>query len=266
MIERKFIKEKLNDYKIQEFLQKNFERSSYSHAIIQKTPLGDKIVIFSSRPGMIVGKGGENLRKLTQDLKELKIQNPQIDVQEIDNAMIDASIVTEKIVEMFLKMGTGRFKFIGHNMCEKVLGAGAIGVQITLAGRIPAARAKMWKFIGGFLPKCGSIAYTQVNENFKVANLKTGAIGVRVKILPPNIRMPDEVIVLGETIQEKKAESIPEIEKSIINEIKDETESKKEKKSEEKPKAEKEKKSEPEKEKLKKAGKKSAKKEDELKK
>ncbi|MDD2678766.1 MAG: KH domain-containing protein, partial [Candidatus Nanoarchaeia archaeon] len=112
MIERKFIKEKLNDYKIQEFLQKNFERSSYSHAIIQKTPLGDKIVIFSSRPGMIVGKGGENLRKLTQDLKELKIQNPQIDVQEIDNAMIDASIVTEKIVEMFLKMGTGRFKFI----------------------------------------------------------------------------------------------------------------------------------------------------------
>jgi len=204
MIERKFIKEKLNDYKVQEFLLKNFERSSYSHATIQKTPLGDKIIIYSSRPGMIVGRGGENLKKITQRLKDLGIQNPQVDVQEVDNAMLDPSIVAERIVEMFLKMGTGRFKFIGHNICEKVLEAGAKGVQVTLAGRIPAARAKMWKFNMGFLPKCGSIAYTQVSQSFRIANLKTGVIGIRVKILPPNVKMPDEVILLTNVKEENK--------------------------------------------------------------
>ncbi|MFA5333033.1 MAG: 30S ribosomal protein S3 [Candidatus Nanoarchaeia archaeon] len=204
MIERKFIKEKLSDYKIQKFLLKNFERSSYSHAVIQKTPLGDKIIIFSSRPGMIVGRGGENLKKITEKLKELGIQNPQVDVQEVDNAMLDPSLIAERIVEMFLKMGTGRFKFIGHNICEKVLLAGAKGVQVTLAGRIPAARAKMWKFIMGFLPKCGSVAYEDVDESFRIANLKTGVIGVRVKILPPNVRMPDEIILLNPVIEEHK--------------------------------------------------------------
>ncbi|MFA5302947.1 MAG: 30S ribosomal protein S3 [Candidatus Nanoarchaeia archaeon] len=204
MIERKFIKEKLGDYKIQKFLLKNYERSSYSHAIIQKTPLGDKIIIFSSRPGMIVGRGGENLKKITEKLKELGIQNPQVDVQEVDNAMLDPSLIAERIVEMFLKMGTGRFKFIGHNICEKVLLAGAKGVQVTLAGRIPAARAKMWKFIMGFLPKCGSVAYEDVDESFRIANLKTGVIGVRVKILPPNVRMPDEIILLNQVIEEHK--------------------------------------------------------------
>jgi small subunit ribosomal protein S3 len=204
MIERKFIKEKISDYKIQEFLFKNFERSSYSHAVIQKTPLGDKIIIFSSRPGMIVGRGGENLKKITEKLKLLGIQNPQVDVQEIDNALLDPSLVAERIVEMFLKMGTNRFKFIGHNICEKVLLAGAKGVQVTLAGRIPAARAKMWKFIMGFLPKCGSVAYKEVNQSFRIANLKTGVVGVRVKILGPNIRMPDEIILLNPVIEEHK--------------------------------------------------------------
>lgn len=230
MIERKFIKEKLSDYKIQKFLLKNFERSSYSHAVIQKTPLGDKIIIFSSRPGMIVGRGGENLKKITQKLKDLGIQNPQVDVQEVDNQMLDPSLIAERIVEMFLKMGTGRFKFIGHNICEKVLLAGAKGVQVTLAGRIPAARAKMWKFIMGFLPKCGSVAYEDVDQSFRIANLKTGVIGVRVKILPPNVRMPDEVLLLDQIIETQKniKEDVTK-EESIIKVMEKEEKSEKQK-------------------------------------
>jgi small subunit ribosomal protein S3 len=226
MIERKFIKEKISDYKIQEFLFKNFERSSYSHAIIQKTPLGDKIIIFSSRPGMIVGRGGENLKKITEKLKALGIQNPQVDVQEVDNAMLDPSLVAERIVEMFLKMGTARFKFIGHNICEKVLLAGAKGVQITLAGRIPAARAKMWKFIMGFLPKCGSVAYRDVQQSFRIANLKTGVLGVKVKILEPNTRMPDEIILLNNAVQEeyKDINADAKKEESIIKAVEKEEE------------------------------------------
>lgn len=206
MIERKFIKEKLNDYKIQQFLLKRFEKSSYSHAIIQKTPLGDKLIIFSSKPGLIVGRGGCNLKEATIQLKNLGMQNPQIDIQEIDEPYLNPSIVAERIVEMFERMGTGRFKFIGHNICKRVIDSGARGVQVTLAGRIPASRSKMWKFINGFLPKCGSISDTEVRESFRIANLKTGVIGVRVKILPPNVRMPDDIIIIEKKTQEQ---SIP---------------------------------------------------------
>jgi small subunit ribosomal protein S3 len=69
MIERSFVKEKINDYRIQQFLLKVFKRSSYSHSIIQKTPLGEKIIIFSSKPGLIVGRGGSNIQSVVKKLK-----------------------------------------------------------------------------------------------------------------------------------------------------------------------------------------------------
>ena len=71
----------------------------------------------------------------------------------------------------------------------------------------------MWKFIMGFLPKCGSIAYNDVKESFRVATLKTGAIGVKVKILPPNVRMPDEVIII-----EQVTESVTDLKEPIKTE------------------------------------------------
>jgi len=213
MIERKLIKEKINDYRIQEYILNHFKGSSYSHSIIQKTPLGEKIIIFSSKPGLIVGRGGENVKSIVKLLKEkFEMQSPQVEVQEINEPFLDASIVAEKVAEMLVRMGTSRFKFIGHRIAQNVIDAGGIGVEVKISGKVPAKRNKTWKFLLGYLPKCGYPADVFVKKGYRIAELKPGTIGVTVKILPPNVEMPDDVIIIGKpVITETVEKTSPEL-------------------------------------------------------
>ena len=221
MIERRFVKEKINDYKIQQYLESIFNRSNYSHTIIQKTPLGEKIVIFSSKPGLVVGRGGSNLKAVVQVLKkDFGMQSPQVEVQEISEPDLDASIVAEKISEMLTRMGTNRFKFVGHNMVQKIVDAGAIGAEIRISGKVPSKRAKTWKFTLGFLPKTGFPADEYVRKGFRIANLKTGIIGITVKLLPPNTEMPDQIIVMDSVKVEQAPVSDAEMKIAETAEVK----------------------------------------------
>lgn len=79
MIERKFVAENLKQYQIEEYLRSVLGKAGLSYIKVQRTPLGEKILICSSRPGLIVGKSGSNITRLTKDLKEkFKMENPQI--------------------------------------------------------------------------------------------------------------------------------------------------------------------------------------------
>lgn len=229
MIERTFIKEKINDYKIQEYLLKTFNSSSYSHSIIQKTPLGEKIIIFSSKPGLIVGRGGSNIKKVIKTLKDkFKMQSPQVEVQEVNEPYLDPSIVAESVAQMLMRMGANKFKFIGHRTTQNVMNAGAIGVEIQISGKVPSKRSKTWKFLQGYLPKCGNPAEEDVKAGFRIAELKPGIAGVTVKILPPNTEMPDKILILGE-VQESVKEG------SNVEEVKKKAEQAKKKKEEKTP-------------------------------
>ena len=70
MIERQFVSQKIKEFQIQEYIRGEFSGTGFSHIEIQRTPLGEKVVIFTSRPGLVVGKKGENIRKLTNILKK----------------------------------------------------------------------------------------------------------------------------------------------------------------------------------------------------
>jgi small subunit ribosomal protein S3 len=199
MIERKFVREKLKEFQIQEYMNKALSGVGQSHTTIQKTPLGEKIVIYASRPGLVVGRGGANIRKLTKDLKEIfGLENPQIEISEIDNINMDANIVAERIANSLEKFGSAKFKGVGHKTMEQVMLAGALGVEILISGKIPGSRAKRWRFYQGYLKKCGEVALTGINTSYKVANLKKGTIGIQVRIMPPNIELPDKIIFVSE--------------------------------------------------------------------
>jgi small subunit ribosomal protein S3 len=108
---------------------------------------------------------------------------------------------------MLVHMGVNRFKFIGHRMVQNVMNAGAIGVEIQISGKVPSKRAKTWKFLLGYLPKCGHPANEYVNKGYRIAELKPGIVGVTVKILPPGAEMPDDIIITGEVREEVIEES-----------------------------------------------------------
>ena len=69
MIERKFIAQRMKELQIQEFIEHNLKNVGHSMTKMQKTPVGEKIVIYASRPGLIVGRKGENIKQLTKTLK-----------------------------------------------------------------------------------------------------------------------------------------------------------------------------------------------------
>lgn len=208
MIERKFVAQKIKEYQIQEYIEHNLKNVGHSHTKMVKTPLGEKIVLYASRPGLIVGRKGQNIKELTKTLKKIfGLENPQIEISEVEEVNLDAKIVAERITDSLERFGAQKFKAIGHKMMESVLGAGALGIEIIVSGKIPSRRAKSWRFYSGYLKKCGDISITGVDKAHTQAKLKTGVIGVKVSIMPPGTILPDKVEIIKE-----KEEKIEEIE------------------------------------------------------
>lgn len=211
MIERKIVGERMKEIQIEEYITQNLKNSGHSHTKLQRTPLGEKIIIFASRPGLIVGRKGQNIKKLTMDLKKkFNLENPQIEISEVENSNLDAQIVAERIAASLEKYGSQRFKGIVHKVITDVMGAGALGIEIKISGKVPSTRAKSWRFYQGYMKKCGNIALTGVNKAHSTAKLKSGIIGVKVSIMPPTtkildqMKMKDDAQVLEEAEETKQ--------------------------------------------------------------
>jgi len=203
MIEKKFVVEKIKEFQIQEFVTKKIKNAGHSHTKLKRTPLGEKIIVHSSRPGMIVGRKGATIKELTEDMKEkFHLENPQIEIAEVEKPDLDAQIVAERIASSLERFGSQKFKGIGHKAMQDTMNAGALGIEILISGKIPGARAKRWRFYNGYLKKCGDIAVSGVKHAKVDAQLKTGTIGVQVKIMPPDLVLPDKIVVL-DTMQEE---------------------------------------------------------------
>lgn len=208
MIERDFVSRKKTEFQIQEFISESLKGVGLSHTKIQRTPLGEKIIIFASRPGLIIGGGGTNIKKLTKALKKkFNLENPQIEISEVENVNIIASVVAERIASALEKFGTMRFKGVGHKAMADVLNAGGKGIEILISGKIPSARARTWRFYQGYIKKCGNVAVTEVDTAYKVANLKSGIVGIKVSIMPPDVRLPDD-IRFKDSVPDTKVEEV----------------------------------------------------------
>lgn len=212
MIERKFVAQKIKERQIEEYIIDNLKNVGHSRTKMVKTPLGEKIIIHASRPGLIVGRKGQNIKDLTENLKKkFKLENPQIEISEVENINLDANIVAERIMGALERFGAAKFKGVGHKTMQDVMNSGALGIEITISGKIPSSRAKSWRFYQGYLKKCGDIAITGVNKAQVQAKLKTGVVGIKVSIMPPDTKLPDRVEIISE--KEEKIEEIKEEQK-----------------------------------------------------
>ncbi len=232
-MEKKLIKQRVKEFQIHEYVLSQLGNAGLSHTEIQRTPLGEKIVIYTSRPGLVVGKKGENIRKLTIDLKKrFDMENPQIEVADIENPNLDARAVSQQIVYALEKFGSKRFKSEGYRALQQIMDAGALGAEIVISGKIPSARAKKWRFYAGYLKKSGDIAESYVRKNTATAKLKSGIVGIKVRILTPDVKLPDKVKIIKEIkeeiIEEPKNEIKKETKPEEVKEAKEEKKQKKE--------------------------------------
>jgi small subunit ribosomal protein S3 len=211
MIERKFVNQNIKEFEIKEYIRSHLSRVGLSDVKLQRTPLGEKIIISTSRPGLVVGRSGTNITKLTQELKQFfKLENPQIEIEEITSIGLDPNIIAEMIANSLEKFGIARFKGIGHKAMADVMNAGAFGVEILIGGKVPSTRAKTWRFYQGYLKKCGDIAVSQIKVAYASAQLKSGTLGIKVSIMTPDTILPDRMSIVDE--KEEKQDGAARVE------------------------------------------------------
>jgi small subunit ribosomal protein S3 len=215
MIERNILSQKMKEFKIREFIAEQFMKTGYSHTKIQRTPLGDKITIYTTRPGLVVGRKGENIKKLTIVLKnKFKLENPQIEIGDVENPFLDAQSVAEKIAYSLERYGSTTFKSTGYRTLQSIMDSGAMGAEIVMNGKIPSSRSKTWRFIDGYLKKCGHISDTEIIKGESVAHLKAGSVGISVSIMPPDLELPDKIVIIEQSPQviEEKETQVGDVE------------------------------------------------------
>ena len=218
MIEKNFVTEGLRRTKIDEYLEKELERAGYGGMEIQVTPLGTMVIVYAERPGMVIGRGGKTVRAITQSLKtKFDLDNPQVEVKEVDVPELNARIMASKIANM-LQRGM-HFRRVAYSTIRRIMGAGAQGVEVTISGKIRGSRSAVAKFTEGYIKKCGEPATRFVEEGFATAPLKPGVLGIVVRIMPPEAVLPDKVDILApiaEPVEEIVEEEVAEEEVEVV--------------------------------------------------
>jgi small subunit ribosomal protein S3 len=221
MIEKDFVTEGLKRTRIDEYLENELERAGYGGMEIQLTPLGTMIVVYAERPGMVIGRGGKTVRNITQTLKtSYGLENPQVEVKEVDVPELNPKIMAHKIAAM-LQRGM-HFRRVAYTALRRIMGAGAQGVEVTISGKIRGARSATAKFNDGYIKKCGEPSTRYVKEGFATVQLKPGVLGIYVRIMPPGMVLPDKVDILKVAVEESEADAISKtLEVEEVEEVQD---------------------------------------------
>lgn len=205
--ERKFIRENTNRILIKEFLIKKIEGAGFGGMNIQRTPMGTRINILVERPGMVIGKSGSKIKELTESIKNnFKVDNPQIEIEEAGSrASLNAKIMAEKLAEA-LERGW-HFRRAGHSTVRRIMDAGAKGCQVIIAGKLTGARHRTEKFTEGHIKFCGETARQVMGVGYATAKLKAGVLGIKVRIMAPDAKLPDEISIHNPESEKSKEEA-----------------------------------------------------------
>jgi small subunit ribosomal protein S3 len=208
-VERKFIEDKVRKLKVKEWIKEEIKNAGFGGLDIVRTPLGTQVTLFVERPGLVIGKGGRRIRALTERLKEFGIENPQVSVDEIEKPEFNAQLMASLLARA-LERGW-YFRRAGYRFLYRIMDAGAKGCEIEISGKLVSERARTEKFVAGTIIHTGDPAYSMVKRGFDVAVKKLGVLGVSVRIIPPDVTLPDEFVV-------KEASVGVEAEKVVENE------------------------------------------------
>lgn len=195
MEEKKFVEFKKEELGVKEYVKNALGKGRISNVSIEYTPLGEKIIIATSKPGLVIGRKGEKIDELTYVIKKrFHFDNPHIEIREINNPLLDAQLVADEIAIALEREGSLKFKVIAYKMLQSIMNAGALGVEIVLSGKLPSERARSWRFAQGYLKKTGDPAKV-VDRAQSQATTIPGVVGIKVSILPPEAHIHDRIVI-----------------------------------------------------------------------
>jgi small subunit ribosomal protein S3 len=201
------IKDNYNMMLLKDYLRVAIKDAGFSHAEISKTPMGTRVVLHVTRPGIVIGRKGSGIRELTDKLAtDFKLKNPQISVEEIAKPELSPSVMCNRMAS-HLERGTA-FRRATMWTLKQIMENGAMGVQITISGKLRGDRSAFEKHTAGILPRAGHHAEVIVDED--IAHVKTamGLIGIRIRIARNEKYVPEFEF---KTQKQKKAKQVKDV-------------------------------------------------------
>ena len=187
-----FIDEAIRNVEIDEFLEKRLRSAGFGGVEVARTPLGTRVIIYATRPGLVIGRRGSNIIELTRLLEErFKLQNPQIAVSEIEVPELNARVMCSRIADA-IQRGI-HFRRTGYWALNQIMKAGAMGTEIVIRGKLTSQRHRYEKYREGYIVRSGDPALKNVRRAVTSVQLKQGLIGISVKIIPSGVTFPDRV-------------------------------------------------------------------------
>ncbi len=174
----------LEDTKLREYLQARLRNGGLSNVLIERTPKRILLTLNTSRPGVIIGKGGEQIELLREELKKITNKEVQINVSEIKRPELDASLVGQNIAQQLEARVS--FRRAMKTAISSAMRMGAKGIKIKCAGRLGGAEmARTEQYKEGRVPL--HTLRADINYAKTTANTIYGSIGVSVWIFKGEI-------------------------------------------------------------------------------
>ena len=218
-----FIRDVSRRLEIDEHLSQELKRAGYSRVELTKSPVGTRVVIYAAKPGMVIGRRGQSIKDLTKVLEEkFGIENPQLSVATIEVPEQDPKVIGSQVAQA-LQRGV-HFRRAAYWAIQRVMESHALGVEITIRGKLTTERARYEKFRAGYLPRVGDPVLKSLKTAVVDVQLKQGLFGINVRVLPPNVDFIDKPILKPAKPPEPK-ETAPTIEAQAPRESETEEES-----------------------------------------
>ncbi len=215
---KKVVQEGIVRYSLHELMERVAEKAGFHGVNVSSTPVRDIITVYVERPGIIIGRGGRTSKKIGEMIKEnLGISNPYIQAKKVEEPFLSARIVASYIARRIAR--GERYKRVAFSTLRRVMMAGAKGVEIRLSGKFGSQRAREERFRAGVIYRCGQDQIEKVDYIVKHILMPQGIIGVKVRIVRPDVERADEIRINEKLIEEVKQKLSEEREKLTTPEV-----------------------------------------------
>lgn len=188
------LKNNYRNSELDEFLREELKDAGFGGADIQKSPLGTRLTLYVTRPGLVIGRKGSGIRDLTSKLEvKFGLTNPQISVVEVEVPELNPKIMCNRLAQL-IERGTA-FRRAALWTVNTIKNAGALGVEVTISGKLRSERAHFEKHSSGIIPKSGNMADKVVREGITHVLTKMGIMGIRLKIAIKDATPPEFELV-----------------------------------------------------------------------
>ena len=166
----------VEDYKIREFLKKKLYHAGISKIEIERTSDRVKVLVYTAKPGVVIGKGGAEIEKLKGELAKYSTKKVLVDIKEVKRPDNDAQLVAENIAQQLENRIS--FRRAMKSCMGRAMKAGAKGIKTSCSGRLGGADMARTEFYSeGNIPL--QTLRADIDYGFAEANTTYGKIGVK---------------------------------------------------------------------------------------